>query len=49
MHEPLDARTKLRVVGWEYGPPPIGPKEIDGMLVPPGKAYVLLTDHLFTG
>ena len=30
--------------------PPIGrPKEIDELLVPPGKAYTLLTDHLITG
>ena len=33
----------------EYGAPPIGPKEIDGLLVPPGKASSLLTDHLITG
>ena len=25
------------------------PKEIDRLLVPPGKAYMLLTDHLITG
>ena len=25
---------------------PLGPKEIDGLLVPPGKAYTLLTYHL---
>ena len=31
------------------GPCPLGPKEIDGLLVPPGKAYTLLTDHLITG
>ena len=31
------------------GPCPLGPKEIDGLLVPPGKAYSLLTDHLITG
>ena len=29
-------------------PKPLGPKEIDGLLVPPGKAYTLLT-HLNTG
>ena len=28
---------------------PLGPKEIDRLLVPPGKAYVLLIDHLNTG
>ena len=28
---------------------PFGPKEIDGLLLPPGIAYTLLTDHLITG
>ena len=32
-----------------YGPSPLGPKEIEGLLVPPGKANTLLTDHLITG
>ena len=27
---------------------PMGPKEIDGLLVPPGN-FTLLTDHLITG
>ena len=27
------------------GPRPLGPKEIDGLLVSPGKASLLLTDH----
>ena len=31
------------------GPRPLGPKEIDRLLVPPGKAYTLLTDHLIAG
>ena len=31
------------------GSRPFGPKEIDGLLVPPGKAHTLLTDHLITG
>ena len=31
------------------GPRSLGPKEIDWLLVPPGKAYSLLTDHLITG
>ena len=31
------------------GPHSTGPKEIDGLLVPPGKDYTLLTDHLSTG
>ena len=30
-------------------PRPLGPKEIDGLLVPTGKASSLLTDHLITG
>ena len=31
------------------GPRPLGPKEIDGLLVSPGKAFSLLTDYLITG
>ena len=31
------------------GPDPLEPKEIDGLLVPPGKSYMLLNDHLITG
>ena len=31
------------------GPRPLGPKEIDGLLVPPGKASLLLADHLING
>ena len=31
------------------GPRPLWPKEIDGLLVPPGKAYTLLTGHLING
>ena len=31
------------------GTHPLGAKEIDGLLVHPGKAYTLLTDHLITG
>ena len=31
------------------GPRPMGPKEIDGLLVPPGKVYTLLTEHLIIG
>ena len=27
------------------GPRPLGPKEIDGLLVSPGKAYTLLSDY----
>ena len=31
------------------GPCPLGRKEIDGLLVPPGDAYMLLTGHMITG
>ena len=31
------------------GPRLLGPKVIDGLLVPAGKAYTLLTGHLITG
>ena len=31
------------------GPRPLRPKEIDGLLVAPGKAYSRLTDDLVTG
>ena len=31
------------------GPQPLAPGKIDGLLVPPGKAYQLLTDCLITG
>ena len=31
------------------GPRSLEPKEIDGLLVPPGKAYALLNDRLITG
>ena len=37
--------------GWQEGnmcPHPFWPLEMDGMLVPPGKAYSQLTDHLIT-
>ena len=38
------------LVEWEYGAPPIGTGlgAKDGLLVPPGKASNLLTDHLIT-
>ena len=28
--------------------PSVGPEKIDGLFVPPGRAYTLLTDHLIT-
>ena len=31
--------SDIRAFGWEYGPHLLGPKEIDGLLVPPGKAF----------
>ena len=30
---------------WMSGARPLGPKEIDGLLVSPGKAYTLLSDY----
>ena len=36
-------------VGREYGPRSSGPSEIDGLILPPGIAYTLLTDRLITG
>ena len=34
----------------KFGTPRLlGPKEIEGLLVPPGKACLLLADHLITG
>ena len=35
-------------LGENMGPRPFGSKEIDGLLVPPGKASTLLTDHRIT-
>ena len=40
---------KIRVIGWECATAHWGLGEIDGLLVPPGKASKLLTDHLITG
>ena len=37
------------MVWCELCPRPLGPKEIDELLVPPGKAATLLTDSLITG
>ena len=39
---------KLKHKVWNMDPRPLGPKDIDGLLLPPGKAYTLLTDHLIT-
>ena len=33
----------------DCGFPPIGPKEIDGLIVPPSKASTLRIGHLITG
>ena len=33
----------------EHGLQPIWAKEIDGLLLPPGKASTIMTDHLLTG
>ena len=35
--------------GGNMGPAHWGLEEMDGLLVPPGKASKLLTDHLITG
>ena len=43
--KPCDKQVRL-ITNYFEGPRPLGPKEIDGLLVPPGKAYTLLTDHL---
>ena len=40
----LDEKTLM-----EYGSPPVGTKEIDGLLAHPDIAYTLLTDYLITG
>ena len=37
------------LLGDLFRPHTLGPKEIDGLLVPSGKAYTLLADHLITG
>ena len=48
----LDTNTQLivtvRLVRWNMGPHPLGPKEIDGLLVPQCKASMLLTDTWLT-
>ena len=38
-----------RVVGWDMGTSLFGPKEIDGLRLPPDKASTIMTDHLLTG
>ena len=47
----LHVSNKVKpIVGFEYGPLTLGGLgEIFGLLVPPGKASKLLTDHLITG
>ena len=42
-------KPQNRVVGWGLRLRPLGPKGIDGLPVPPGKAYTLLTDHMIIG
>ena len=44
-----DVKHQLKQTKLIKGPANRGPKEIDGLLVPPGTAYTLLTDHLITG
>ena len=38
----------IEVLELGFCPRPLGPKEIDELLVPTGKASLLLTDHLMT-
>ena len=38
-----------RVVGWDMGTSLFGPKEIDGLCLPPDKASTVMTGHLLTG
>ena len=45
----LYTMSKIYLIQPLLGPRPLGPKEIDGLLVSPGKASSLLTDHLITG
>ena len=50
----LDSCRRFIVINMKGGrmgiwAPPNAPQEIDWLLVPPGKAYTLLTDHLITG
>ena len=46
---PLDSVCATKQGTKLDGPCPLGPTEIYGLFVPPGKAYMLLTDHLITG
>ena len=49
-HMSLDKISHVCILlGWSggnMGLRPLGPKEIERLLVPPGKAYTLLSDHL---
>ena len=38
-----------RVVGWDIRTSLFGPKEKDGLRLPPDKASTVMTDHLLTG
>ena len=38
-----------RVVEWDIGTILFGPKEIDGLRLPPGKTSTVMTNHLLTG
>ena len=37
------------VVAWDMGTSLFGPKEIDGLRLPPDNASTVMTDHLRTG
>ena len=45
----MTSEFKPLLTGGNMGPAHRGLGEIDGLLVPPGKASNLLTDHLITG
>ena len=47
LHTSLYQRTTYLFIA--LGPRPLGPKEIDVLLVPPGKAYTMLTGYLISG
>ena len=38
-----------RMIGWDMGTSLFGPKEIDGLRLPPDIASMTMTDHLLTG
>ena len=49
MYQTAVQQTEKKISERLWGPRPLEPKEIDGLLMPAGKASMLLTDHLITG